>query len=55
MHCALIACLLIQLICPFKPDQWTYKLLCLYLQGWATEEELIDYLRERSSQRKRSE
>ena len=55
MHCALIACLLIQLICPFKPDQWTYKLLCLYLQGWATEEELIDYLRERASQRKRPE
>jgi hypothetical protein len=49
MYCALIACLLIQLACPIKPNQWTYKLLCLYQQGWATEEEVLAHLRERAA------
>jgi hypothetical protein len=48
MYCALIACLLIQLACPIKPNQWTYKLLCLYQQGWATEEEVLEHLRQRA-------
>ena len=30
-----------------KPNQWTYKLLCLYVQGWAEEGELIPHLEER--------
>jgi hypothetical protein len=48
MYCALIACLLIQLAAgPLKPNQWTYKLLCLYQQGWATEEEVLAHLQER--------
>ena len=47
MYCALIACLLIQLVCPFKPNQWTFKLLCLFQTGWATEDEVLDHLRER--------
>ena len=47
MYCALIACLLIQLACPMKPNQWTYKLLCLYQQGWVTDDELLEHLRER--------
>jgi Transposase DDE domain len=46
MYCALIACLLIQLACPIQPNQWTYKLLCLYQQGWATEEEVLEHLRQ---------
>lgn len=49
MYCALIACLLIQLACPIKPNQWTYKLLCLYQQGWVTDEELLEHLRERAA------
>jgi hypothetical protein len=49
MYCALIACLLIQLACPFKPNQWTYKLLCLYQQGWVTEEELLAHIQERAA------
>lgn len=49
MYCALIACLLIQLACPFKPNQWTYKLLCLYQQGWVTDEELLAHIQERSA------
>lgn len=48
IYCALIACLLIQLACPVKPSQWTYKLLCLYQQGWASEEEVLEHLRERA-------
>jgi hypothetical protein len=49
IYCALIACLLIQLACPVKPNQWTYKLLCLYQQGWASEEEVLEHLRERAA------
>jgi hypothetical protein len=49
MYCALIACLLIQLEAgTVKPNQWTYKLLCLYVQGWATEEDVLEHLRERA-------
>lgn len=50
MYCALIACLLIQLATgrDIQPTQWTYKLLCLYLQGWATEEELLAHLKDRA-------
>jgi hypothetical protein len=39
MYGALLACLRIQLDCPFQPNQWTYKLLCLHQQGWVTDEE----------------
>ena len=50
MYCALIACLLLQLAGgSVKPNQWTYKLLCLYAQGWATEEEVLAHLRERAA------
>lgn len=50
MYCALIACLLIQLASgrDVRPTQWTYKLLCLYMQGWADEEEVLKHLRERA-------
>lgn len=49
MYCALIACLLIQLAAgqDVKPNKWTYKLLCLYVQGWASEEEVLEHLEER--------
>jgi hypothetical protein len=47
MYCAFIACLLIQLTCgEVKPNQWTYKLLCLYVQGWATEDDVIAHFQE---------
>jgi hypothetical protein len=51
MYCALIACLLIQVAAgrDVKPNQWTYKLLCLYAQGWASEEEVLQHLRERAA------
>ena len=51
MYCAVIACLLIQLAAgrDVRPNQWTYKLLCLYVQGWADEEEVLAHLAERAA------
>lgn len=51
MYCALVACLLVQLAAGknVRPNAWTYKLLCLYVQGWATEEEVLEHLEERAA------
>ena len=51
MYCALIAFLLISLAAgsDLKPNQWTYKLLCLHLQGWASEEEVLAHLQTRAA------
>jgi IS4 transposase len=50
MYCALITCLMIQLASgDVRPNQWTYKLLCLYVQGWADEVKVLAHLRERAS------
>jgi len=56
MYCALIACLLVQLATgrTLRPNQWTYKLLCLYAQGWATEEEVLGHLRQREEASQKS-
>jgi Transposase DDE domain len=43
-YCAIIACLLIHLWTGGKPTLRTFELLCLYLQGWATLEEVIAHL-----------
>src|SRR6516162_999167 len=43
-YCAIIACLLIHLWTGGKPTLRTFALLCLYLQGWATLEELIAHV-----------
>lgn len=49
IYCALIACLLVQLAGgDVKPNSWTYRLLCLYLQGWAEEDEVLAHFRERA-------
>ncbi len=52
MYCALIACLLIQITTgsDLKPNAWTYKLLCLYTQGLATEEDILAHLQKRREQ-----
>jgi hypothetical protein len=57
MYCALIACLLIQLASgqDVRPNAWTYKLLCLYVQGWATEEEVLEHLQTRVAAAKSSD
>jgi hypothetical protein len=43
-YCAIIACLLISLTTGCKPTQRSYEMVCLYLQGWADEEELLAHL-----------
>ena len=43
-YCAIIACLLISLTTGCKPTLRTYEMVCLYLQGWADEEELYAHL-----------
>jgi len=43
-YCAIIACLLISLTTGAKPTLRTYEMICLYLQGWADEEELLAHI-----------
>jgi len=43
-YCAIIACLLIHLWTGGKPTLRTFEMICLYLQGWATLEELIAHV-----------
>ena len=43
-YCAIIACLLIHLWTGGKPTLRTFEMVCLYLQGWATLEELIAHV-----------
>jgi len=43
-YCAIIACLLISLTTGCKPTQRSYEMVCLYLQGWANEEELLTHI-----------
>jgi hypothetical protein len=48
-YCAIIACLLISLWTGRKPTLRTYEMICYYLQGWATAEELSAHLQKLSS------
>lgn len=43
-YCAIIACLLISLTTGTKPTLRTYEMICLYLQGWADQEEVLAHL-----------
>jgi hypothetical protein len=43
-YCGIIACLLLALWTGGKPTLRTYEMVCLYLQGWADEEELLAHL-----------
>ncbi len=44
VYCALIASLLISLWTGHKPDKRTYEMLCLHMQGWASDQELEKHL-----------
>lgn len=44
-YLAIIACLLLALWTSGKPTLRTYEMVCLYLQGWADEEELLAHLK----------
>jgi hypothetical protein len=43
-YCAIIACLLIALWTDRKPTKRTYEMVCFYLIGWASEEELLRHI-----------
>jgi hypothetical protein len=43
-YCAIIACLLINLWTGRQPTKRTHEMLCYYLMGWATEDELAAHL-----------
>lgn len=43
-YCAIIACLLLALWTGGKPTLRTYEMVCLYLQGWADQQELLAHL-----------
>ncbi|ODS29807.1 MAG: transposase IS4 family protein [Candidatus Scalindua rubra] len=44
VYCALIVSLLIRLWTGRKPTKHTFEMICLYFQGWATLEELIEHI-----------
>jgi hypothetical protein len=44
-YCAIIACLLLTLWTGGKPTLRTFEMVCLYLQGWANQEELLTHLK----------
>lgn len=44
-YCAIIACLLLALWTGGKPTLRTYEMVCLYLQGWANQDELLAHLK----------
>lgn len=48
-YVAIIACLLLALWTGGKPTLRTYEMVCLYLQGWADEEELLAHLKKLKS------
>jgi hypothetical protein len=45
VYCAIIACLLLALWTNGKPTLRTHEMVCLYLQGWANEQELLAHLK----------
>jgi hypothetical protein len=43
-YCAIIACMLLNLWTGRKPTLRTYEMICLYFQGWVTDEEVLAHL-----------
>jgi hypothetical protein len=43
-YCGIIVCLLISLWTGKQPTLRTYEMICLYMQGWADEEEVLTHL-----------
>jgi IS4 transposase len=44
-YCAIIVCLLLALWTNGKPTLRTFEMVCLYLQGWAEQDELLAHLK----------
>ena len=45
MYMAIIACILILSLTGKMPTKRTYEAICFYLQGWASEEELVAHIK----------
>ena len=54
VYLALIASVLIVLGTGQKPNRRTFEMLCLYFQGWASEEELIEHLQREHAKKAKS-
>jgi hypothetical protein len=54
-YAAIIACLLIALWTGRKPTLSTYRMLCWYFSGWASEEELLRHVRKLQRQDERED
>ena len=46
-YCALIACVLLTHLTGGRVTMADYRMMCLYVQGWADDEELEAYLAQR--------
>src|SRR3990167_8763311 len=55
VYCALIASLLIRLWTGRKPTKRTFEMICLYFQGWATLEELIEHIEKLNSKEQKQQ
>ena len=55
VYCALIASLLIRLWTGRKPTKRTFEMICLYFQGWATLEELIEHIEKLKSKEQKQQ
>ena len=49
-YCGIIACLLISLWTGKQPTLRTYEMICLYLQGWADEDEVLKHIEQLKTQ-----
>jgi hypothetical protein len=54
VYLALIVSVLIVLGTGQKPNRRTFEMLCLYFQGWASEEELIEHLKREHAKKAKS-
>ena len=44
IYCAIIACMLIMIYTGHQPRKRTFEMVCFYIQGWASLEELEDHI-----------
>jgi len=49
MYLAIIACLLILIYTGGQPNKRTYEMICFYLLGWASLEELEAHIEKRNT------
>lgn len=50
VYAAILASLLIAVWTGLKPTKRTYEAICMYFQGWVTEEDLLAHIQRRKAQ-----